>query len=122
MVEHWDDVEADFLVFYRLRDPMALPLDQLVVMARRLFFYQGALQYRAMEAQEGQGQGQVQTHQRYTDPDQQEVDMRHNMVAAKAAAKGAGLKEGDDEVRVVPAATWVGLVPPGTVEHVEVKV
>lgn len=101
---------------------MDRPLHEFVAMARRLFFYQGSLQYRAVEAQEADGQGQVQRHQQYTDPSQESVDMRHNMVAAKAAAKGAGLKEGDDEVRVVPAATWVGLVPPGTVEHVEVKV
>lgn len=101
---------------------MALPLDQLVVMARRLFFYQGALQYRAMEAQEEQEQGSTVTrdtsssHQATRDG----VDMRHNMAAAKAAAKG--LKgENAEEIKMVPVAQWAGFVPPGTMEHVEVK-
>ena len=102
---------------------MGLPLVRLVVLARRLFFYQGTLQYRALEAQQEQEQGGGQANRNTSSSHQvtrDGVDMRHNMAAAKAAAKG--LKgENAEEVKVVPVAQWAGLVPPGTMEHVEVK-
>jgi hypothetical protein len=84
--------------------------------ALRLFFYQGVLQYRAT-AEEEASTDQVAG---YTDNSAPQitssgVDMRHNMAAAKAAAKG--LKKGDDEIKVLPAATWMAMAPPGTVDY-----
>lgn len=123
LVAHWEDVEADFRVFYRIEDPIDRPLYEFVAKARRLFYYQGALQYRAMEAQEAQEQDPLQGNVEVRSGHQitrDGVDMRHNWAAAKSAAKG--LKGTNaEEVKMVPAVQWMSMVPPGTVEHVEVK-
>lgn len=63
-----------------------------------------------MEEQEKQERGTIKGHVQVRDP-ATGVDMRHNMAAAKAAAKGAKLKEGDDEVKVIPASAWVAQFP-----------
>lgn len=113
-----DDVEADFLVFMRIKDPWSLPVDEFLAKSMRLFYYQGVLQGRAAEEDDQQ---MDQAGTRYTPSDaptitSSGVDMRHNAAAAKSAAKG--LKEGDSgEVSVVPATQWMALAPPGTVEH-----
>lgn len=110
MQEHQGDVEADFLVFYRIENPWVLPLDRFMSLSRRLFYYQGALQARAMEEQESRDQDSHQYHVKGTpDLNGHGVDMRHNMAAAKAAARG--LKEGDDEVKVIPASMWMAQFP-----------
>lgn len=84
-------------------------------MTIRLFFYQGALQFRASEENEDQDET-AYTGRGVPRTTSNGVDMRHNMVAAKAAAKG--VKGGDDgEVKVVPAAQWMAMAPPGTVEY-----
>lgn len=108
-------------MFYRIKDPWSLPVDMFLAKALRLFFYQGVMQYRASEEEEASDQaGSRYDHQGAPQVTGSGVDMRHNMAAAKAAAKSVkGYKEGtgDDEVKVLPAATWMAMAPPGTVEH-----
>lgn len=116
--EHADDVEADFLVFFRIKDPWSLPVDVFLAKALRLFFYQGVLQYRASEEEEGSDQVSPRyDHQDAPRVTGSGVDMRHNMAAAWHAAKSVKGGTDDDEVKVLPAATWMAMAPPGTVEH-----
>jgi hypothetical protein len=49
------------------------------------------------------------------------VDMRHNMAAAKHAARLAGIPTpGRAEVKIVPWSTFLAICPPDLFEHVEV--
>lgn len=89
-----------------------------MALALRLFYYQGALQGLAMLEEEGG----TPTRDRYngakSPPQYNEagVDMRHNAVAAKAAAKG--LKNDNGEVKYVPASVFLSL-PEVQAEYVD---
>lgn len=114
------ELEADFLALYRIEDPWSMSAPRFFRLALRTPYYQGAMQAKVMAEQERQEKEQPQRGARYSSSPEissSGVDMRHNMAAAKAAAKG--LKGANaEEVRVVPTTTWMSMAPPGTVEHV----
>lgn len=86
-----------------------------MTMALRLFYYQGVLQARAAEEAEDQGLGPSAYNAPQGAPqiNSTGVDMRHNMAAAKAAAKG--LKGANaEQVSVVPIEAWLAAAPEGT--------
>lgn len=96
-------------MFYRIKDPWSLPVDVFMAKALRLFFYQGVLQYRASEEEEASDQTGVRyaSDGRAPQVTGSGVDMRHNMAAAKAAARG--LKDDDGEIQYVPAEVFLAL-------------
>lgn len=115
-INYLRELEADFLVFYRIADPWSMPAPRFFRLALRIPYYAGAMQAKIMAEQERLETPSART----TDTPQisaEGVDMRHNMAAAKAAAKG--LKNDDGEVKYVPASVFVSL-PEVQGEYVQV--
>jgi hypothetical protein len=52
VLDHMADLEADFLVFYRIEDIEALTGPRFLSLALRVFAYQGVMAARVMEQQE----------------------------------------------------------------------
>ena len=52
VLDHLPDLEADFLVFYRVEDIEALSGPRFLSLALRVFAYQGVMAARVMEQQE----------------------------------------------------------------------
>jgi hypothetical protein len=55
VLDHLDDLDADFRVFYRVDDIEALPGPRFLALALRVFAYQGVMAARAGEQQETTG-------------------------------------------------------------------
>jgi hypothetical protein len=55
VLDHLADLEADFLVFYRVEDIEELSGPRFLSLALRVFAYQGVMAARVMEQQEGTG-------------------------------------------------------------------
>lgn len=73
VTEHWDDLEADFLTFYRVSDPRSLPSRKFFALAFRAGAYEGVLAARMAAAQQGktktQGTGPTVQTQGKLSPD-----------------------------------------------------
>lgn len=52
MLDHLDDLDADFRVFYRVDDMEALPGPRFLALAVRVFAYQGVMAARATAQQD----------------------------------------------------------------------
>ena len=105
-------------MFYRIEDPWSLPLDMFTAKALRLFFYQGVLQVRAAEEEDRGDQAGTIMYDTQDAPQISDsgVDMRHNMAAAKAAARG--LKNDDGEIQYVPAEVFLAMPEVSAVHRV----
>jgi hypothetical protein len=102
--DYLEDLDADFRALYGIDDPWLMPAWQFCNLAMRVFFYQGAMTFRATEQSE-EAQPGVGRQAMDTLGSGQQVN--HNTAAAKAAARAAGLK-GDQEVQMVPLSSLMG--------------
>jgi hypothetical protein len=101
VTEFLDDLEADFLAIYRIKDPWSIPARRFFSLARRTVYYQGSVQGRLMVEEQEQEQDPI----KYKGNGQLDT-MRHNAAAAKMAGKG--LKDGD-QVQVVPLSVFMNM-------------
>lgn len=63
-MDHLDDLDADFRVFYRIDDMGSVPGPRFLALAMRVFAYQGVMAARAAERQETAGTTQHGTEVR----------------------------------------------------------
>jgi hypothetical protein len=82
-----------------------MPAPRFFRLAVRLPYYAGAMQARVLAEQE-RGHGGPR-YDSTPEVNEHGVDMRHNMAAAKAAAKG--LKHDDGKVKYVPAEVFLAM-------------